>query len=630
MDSENHVAKLNEFCQRRKYALEYVDLGSEGPDHIKTFSVRVILNGETYPECLGLNKKEAKQNAAKVALEHLMKKNEEAPEASLGPSVGETAKNYVCWLNEYGHKITMEVKFHESTKPGSLKPFRCRFSIGKIEYPVAHGASKKEAKEVAARLAYEAIFETSLTDIEESFEASNLQEEDTLENDDNAPSPKTDDSYAETNFIGKINEYCQINHYTHNFREVLRSGPAHNHKFSYKLEIDGKDYPVGTGKTKKEAKHSAAHLAWTALKEILESSESSSMDSPPILSEKNTKEFAKSTPKVQDKQTDVKPRRKIAANFAIRPQDVNSPDFKDRKTGSELKSQSCTTWFENEFEDIKKIGNGGFGTVFKARHKVDEKNYAVKVVQTEKKSKREIMALTELQHRNIVRYHTSWEDGAFSGLPIYTSKTSAKYLYIQMELCDTLTLRDWIDDFNYEKTVKTVNTEQRKKRGFAIIKDIVEGVEYIHGRKLIHRDLKPANIMFALDQTVKIGDFGLVTNDDALEKTFETGTPSYMAPEQFQKAAVNYTQNVDIFALGLIYFELLWSFRARSERVKIWPDVRNQKLPADFSSLFPMEQKMIKSMLSLKPEDRPKASTLKTNLMEFDNDLVLAKVKKTV
>ncbi|XP_057705211.1 interferon-induced, double-stranded RNA-activated protein kinase isoform X1 [Corythoichthys intestinalis] len=526
MDTENYVAKLNEYVQRARSELNYEDIRTDGPDHIKTFSIRVVLNGVAYPEGVGNNKKEAKQKAAKHALEHIMKKNEQASEASLAP-VSSTAKNYVSWLYEYGAKIKMPVKFHESTKPGSYKPFQCRFSIGEIEYPVANGTSKKEAKEEAARLAYHDIYEAS--QVLESFTR-----------------PKS----------------------------------------------ASMDFPPN-----------------------LESSgEKNMMMTPQSISV----EFVKSSPKVQRKSTGKKVIRKIAANFG--PQDVNSIDFKDSEPNSR---------FEKDFDCIEYIKKGAFGMVFKAKHKLEEKNYAVKVVQYKEKSLREILALSEFHHKNIVRYHTCWtEDGAYksdSPLPQSATNPSGQYLYIQMELCDTTTLRDWIDDMN----TQNVEPSQRRESCFDIVQQIVEGVEYIHAKTLIHRDLKPANILFGLDNTVKIGDFGLVTYDnDGMDRSLHTGTPNYMAPEQKDKIA--YDRKVDIFALGLIYFELLWSMITYSEKAKIWIDIGNQKLPAEFSSLFPMEQKIIKSMLSWKPEDRPEASQLKTDLGEFANELQFAKHRKTV
>ncbi len=136
-----------------------------------------------------------------------------------------------------------------------------------------------------------------------------------------------------------------------------------------------------------------------------------------------------------------------------------------------------------------------------------------------------------------------------------------------MELCDTKTLRVWIDEKNAQNVKKSLRDSKRRKESLSVAQQIVCGVEYMHSKNFIHRDLKvrqresnqhslnlklvmklhvclflshgqPANIMFGRDCMVKIGDFGLVTeeiDDDAenqMERTVYKGTPSYMAPEQ--------------------------------------------------------------------------------------------------
>ncbi|GLD56160.1 uncharacterized protein AKAME5_000854700 [Lates japonicus] len=109
---------------------------------------------------------------------------------------------------------------------------------------------------------------------------------------------------------------------------------------------------------------------------------------------------------------------------------------------------------------------------------------------------------------------------------------------------------------------------------------------------------KPANIMFGLDGDVKIGDFGLVTaesdDDVQMERTIYKGTPSYMAPEQ--KSETTYDRKVDIYSSGLIYFELLCKTNTGHERATYM---------------------IIRSMLSVKPEDRPEASQLKADLEQY-------------
>ncbi|XP_049457059.1 interferon-induced, double-stranded RNA-activated protein kinase isoform X2 [Epinephelus fuscoguttatus] len=308
---------------------------------------------------------------------------------------------------------------------------------------------------------------------------------------------------------------------------------------------------------------------------------------------------------------------------------------KDRNMGKSQKESSNQSRFTSDFDPMECLGRGGFGCVYKARDKQLNKFYAVKIVSCKEKALREVWTLSDLHHRNIIRYYTFWMED--SGYQWYsessdsdssvesTDKSLSKYLYIQMELCDTKTLREWIK----EKNAQPLQDSKRREESLRIAQQILSGVEYIHSMKHIHRDLKPANILFGLNGEVKIGDFGLVTrdygstdddddddNDSAVkERTGCKGTPSYMAPEQ--RSEKPYDRKVDIFALGLIYFELLWKLSTLHARAEVWMNVRSQKLPEEFSLTFPEEDQIIKPMLCEKPEDRPHASQLKTELEKW-------------
>ncbi|XP_067942857.1 eukaryotic translation initiation factor 2-alpha kinase 3-like [Watersipora subatra] len=216
-----------------------------------------------------------------------------------------------------------------------------------------------------------------------------------------------------------------------------------------------------------------------------------------------------------------------------------------------------------------------------------------------------------------------------------TSKTTKKesqsklFLYIQMQLCKKETLRDYMN----------ANTLHRDKTEVLIIfRQICDAVEYIHSQGMIHRDLKPTNIFFSTENTIKVGDFGLVValsnfpdaeGDTAEDRstlpevnlTNNVGTQLYMSPEQVSRK--QYNNKVDIFALGMLFFELKYPFSTIMERVYTLQGIKKQKYPERFMRELPKEHKFIKWMLTKDPKKRPTISdVLHSDVMEDSDDLV--------
>ncbi|XP_026210622.1 interferon-induced, double-stranded RNA-activated protein kinase-like isoform X2 [Anabas testudineus] len=609
----NYVAELNDYSQKTRSKLKYEDVDWVGAEHNKTFTQRVVFNGVVYPDGVGKNKKEAKLDAARRALDCLRAKEqpdsvdttENAAEASTASGHQITDDiNYICWLNQYGQRNRVTVKAVESTKLGPNSTVQCcRFVVDDVQYPVVSGKTKREAKEEAAKLVYDVINGSKTTETagENCNHTSDQLTEEINQNISEICVISNNNSFKETNFIGLVNHYCQkANITSHYFMEAEKCGPAHNPQFFYRLVIDNKEYPVGEGKNKQEAKQNAAQLALSALQE--QSDWDSKVSVRSTASEDDAPAPALST---------------SSENYAST--NVSTPS-----------SVVTLCRFTSEFDSIKHLGKGGFGRVYKAREKLLDRHYAIKIVNYEEEALREVKALSDLSHQHIIRYYVCWvEDSeykqditdsdsseSFSELS-QVAHPSPQYLYIKMELCETGTLEDWIQNRNNI----TQQDSRRREEGLNIAQQIVSGVVYIHSNNLIHRDLKPANIMFGQDSHVKIGDFGLVTaekhkdTENLLDRTAYKGTPSYMAPEQ--KTEANYDHKVDIFALGLIYFELLWKLSTLQERAMIWDDVRNYKFPREFAQTFFQEDQIIKLMLCKKPEDRPEASVLKEKLEDF-------------
>jgi len=208
-------------------------------------------------------------------------------------------------------------------------------------------------------------------------------------------------------------------------------------------------------------------------------------------------------------------------------------------------------------------------------------------------------------------------------------------LYIQMELCTSNTLSDWIlnREFSALKNDHYVKAIQ-------VFKQILEGLSHIHSRDIIHRDLKPSNIFESQDGIFKIGDFGLskLVPDEKFNITFESlivaddddniyglgdhtkgvGTISYAAPEQINGS--NYDSKTDIYSLGLILLELVSSFSTQHERMLAFKHCKEGKVPEDLKSFSPQVAQLILSCTSENPNARPCAMDILR--LPFLNDSV--------
>ena len=274
-------------------------------------------------------------------------------------------------------------------------------------------------------------------------------------------------------------------------------------------------------------------------------------------------------------------------------------------TEKSLKNISTLSRFRSQFNETVLLGSGGFGNVYKVKNLIDECKYAIKVLNMDNLIQesflilREVRILSKLKHPNIVGYYSSWM--GVDDLDIEENGSFLK-LYIQMELCDK-NLNDYINERS--------NIEESKNLTF--VKQISNGLKYIHQNNIIHRDIKPKNIFIKNDFQIKIGDFGLsrtiidgntkaLIPQNELVYTSNLGCLIYSAPEQLNSN--NYTFDVDIYSLGIIIFELFNLFRTEMEKIK---EISEFKEKEDYESKW---FKLSKLCTKIIPSDRIRLSRL--------------------
>ena len=192
----------------------------------------------------------------------------------------------------------------------------------------------------------------------------------------------------------------------------------------------------------------------------------------------------------------------------------------------------------DNYVDLKPIGEGAFGKVFKGRRKSTGQIVALKFIKkknrTEKDLKNlrtEIDILRRLKHENIVLLQDTFE-----------TKTEICLVteYAQGELFEIL-----------EEDQSMPEAEIRK-----ISMQLVSALHYLHSNRIIHRDMKPQNVLISANGVVKLCDFGFARamSTNTLVLTSIKGTPLYMSPELVKEQP--YGNAADQWSLGVILYEL--------------------------------------------------------------------------
>jgi len=154
-----------------------------------------------------------------------------------------------------------------------------------------------------------------------------------------------------------------------------------------------------------------------------------------------------------------------------------------------------------------------------------------------------------------------------------------------------------------------------EREAAALLKQILEGVKYMHDNGIAHRDLKPDNILFDSEKkNVKISDFGVSksTGEGALKTT--CGTPDHIAPEIINGSG-EYTTSVDIWSFGVIAYTMLAGYPPfeSDSMVTLYNNIMQAKyefISPDWDEISPAAKNFVSSCLKLDPEARPSAGKL--------------------
>ena len=195
----------------------------------------------------------------------------------------------------------------------------------------------------------------------------------------------------------------------------------------------------------------------------------------------------------------------------------------------------------NRYELLEKIGEGGMGTVYKAKCHLLNRFVAIKILKTElgndedfvARFKREATSIAKLLHPNIVNVHDVG--------------TEENINFIVMEYIDGKTLKQIIKETGRIESQKTLD----------IVFQVAKALECAHKNNIIHRDIKPDNIMIMEENMVKVMDFGIakVADSSTVTNAGIMGTVRYLSPEQAKGNFVD--GRTDIYSLGVVMYEMV-------------------------------------------------------------------------
>ena len=355
--------------------------------------------------------------------------------------------------------------------------------------------------------------------------------------------------------------------------------------------------------------------------------------------------------------------------------------FENKKEKEKIKKK---TRLDTDFENLEKIGEGGYGFVLKGTHRIDKYIYAIKIINISDFNNcaeideivNEANKMSMIKDKYIVNYNICWyednlgsaekfyekkeedsnsksssillkeeknghksnnstklinqkskmdnlrslyctsfrDDSKLLNTSIFSMKYKNKFFMILMEYCDGNTLEDLI------RKHANNSTPIDRKLIYNYTKQILKGLKVLHRNGIIHSDIKPGNIFLKkvgeIEQ-IKIGDFGMATlkkgENELKSRDIKGYTPLYSAPEQKNKKGT-YNEKIDIYACGLILYELIGCFGTNAEKYRAFDELKADGKIFDYiENKYKEESELIKIMTKKDYDERPSAEEILGN-----------------
>ncbi|XP_008067897.2 receptor-interacting serine/threonine-protein kinase 3 [Carlito syrichta] len=207
-----------------------------------------------------------------------------------------------------------------------------------------------------------------------------------------------------------------------------------------------------------------------------------------------------------------------------------------------------------ELENPKVVGKGGFGTVFRARHRAWGHDVAVKIVNSEAIS-REVKAMASLRSQYVLHLMGVAENLEWDGMPrpalvTHFMENGSLAGMLQPQCPQAWPLR------------------------CRLLQEVVLGMCYLHSQNpvLLHRDLKPSNVLLDSDLHAKLADFGLSTFQGGSQSGAGSrepgGTLAYLAPELFSNVNQKASKASDVYSFGILMWTVLAGREAEVEKAQ--------------------------------------------------------------